>query len=164
MTTLRLCVRSDLRPMRATIINRRAVRAGMTIEVRADPGGRAQQEVTKRDSSTKRSQRSQRRGFGFIPRPHILREIRPIDPMPGISTTSSRRTLLLLCPVFGGQVTTLLGISELHWLEILFFRKDSRLVRRAALKHRSARLDLASKTIEQEGTEGSPLSLFAPVP
>jgi hypothetical protein len=163
MTTLRLCTQSDLRPMRATTIIRLAAQAGMTIEVRADRG-RAQQKVTKKDSSTKRSQRSQRRGFGFIPRPRILREIRPIDPMPGISTTSSRRTLLLLCPVFGGQVTTLLGISELHWLEILFFRKDSRLVRRAALKHRSARLDLASKTIEQEGTEGSPLSLFAPVP
>jgi hypothetical protein len=34
------------------------------------------------------------------------------------------------------------------------------------LKHRSARQSLASKTVEEEGaegTEGSPLSLFAPV-
>jgi len=55
---------------------------------------------------------------------------------------------------------------RLHWLEILFFREDSRLVRRAALKHHSARHGLGSKTVEQELTEGnrgSPLSLLPPV-
>ncbi len=47
-----------------------------------------------------------------------------------------RRTPLVLC-----------------WLEILFFREDSRLVRRAALKHHSARHGLDSKKVEQELTE-----------
>ena len=40
-------------------------------------------------------------------------------------------------------------------LEILFFREDSRLVRRAALKHHSARHGLGSKKVEQELTEGT---------
>jgi|SRR4029077_4530901 hypothetical protein len=43
----------------------------------------------------------------------------------------------------------------LRWLEILFFREDSRLVRRAALKHHSARHGLGSKKVEQELTEGT---------
>jgi len=41
----------------------------------------------------------------------------------------------------------------LRWLEILFFREDSRLVRRAALKYHSARHGLGSKKVEQEVTE-----------
>jgi hypothetical protein len=44
-------------------------------------------------------------------------------------------------------------ISVLHWSRFLFFREDSRLVRRAALKHHSARHGLGSKTVEQELTE-----------
>jgi len=37
----------------------------------------------------------------------------------------------------------------------LFFRKDSRLVRSAALKHHSAGHGLGSKKVEQELTEGT---------
>jgi hypothetical protein len=94
MTTPQLCTRSDLRPMRATITNRLAARAGTTTEVRAD-GVRLKPEVTKKDSTTKRSQRSQRGGFGLLPRPRIVRKIRPIDPMPGTSTTIFGISLLL---------------------------------------------------------------------
>jgi hypothetical protein len=43
----------------------------------------------------------------------------------------------------------------LHLLEILLFREDTRLVRRAALKHDSARHGLGLKTVEQELTEGT---------
>jgi hypothetical protein len=41
----------------------------------------------------------------------------------------------------------------LQGVRILFFCEDSRLVRRAALKHHSARHGLGSKTVEQELTE-----------
>jgi hypothetical protein len=49
----------------------------------------------------------------------------------------------------------LISSFVLHWLEILFFREDSRLIRRAALKPFSARHGLGSKTVEQELTEGT---------
>jgi hypothetical protein len=48
----------------------------------------SKQEITKRDLLTKRSQRSQREGFGFIPPSHILGKTRPIDPMSGTSPIS----------------------------------------------------------------------------
>ena len=57
-------------------------------------------------------------------------------------------------------------ISVLQGIRILLFREDLRRVGGAALKHRSACQCLPSKTVAQEGTEeteGSPLSLFAPV-
>jgi hypothetical protein len=43
----------------------------------------------------------------------------------------------------------------------LFFREDSRLVRRPALKPHSARHGLGSKTVEQELTEGTEVSLIS---
>ncbi len=57
-----------------------------------------------------------------------------------------RRTPLVLC-----------------WLEILFFREDSRLVRRAALKHHSARHGLDLKKVELELTEVLLYPLLPPV-
>jgi hypothetical protein len=94
MTTPQLCTRSDLRPMRATITNRLAARAGTTTEVRAD-GVRLKPEVTKKDSTTKRSQRSQKRGIWAPTAASHPRKIRPIDPMPGTSTTIFGISLLL---------------------------------------------------------------------
>src|SRR4029077_16983348 len=49
--------------------------------------GQHSPEAAKKDSSTKRSRRSQRRGFRFHATPHILRKARPIDPTCGTSTT-----------------------------------------------------------------------------
>src|SRR5260221_3696280 len=49
--------------------------------------GQDSPEATKKVSSTKRSQRSQRGGFGFIPRSRIPRKTQPVDPMRGTSTT-----------------------------------------------------------------------------
>src|SRR5258708_33565117 len=56
---------------------------------RTSSGTRGQDspEATKKVSSTKRSQRSQRGGFGFIPRFRIPRKTQPGDPMRGTSTS-----------------------------------------------------------------------------
>jgi hypothetical protein len=105
MTTPPLCTRSDLRPMRATIINHLAAQAGMTTEVRAESGGaQTQPEAAKKDSSTKRSQRSQR-GIWVHPRSRIL----------------ARCGQLILClrQVPPSRISVLLTLNFAH------FREDS---------------------------------------
>jgi hypothetical protein len=130
--------------MRATTITRLAARAGMTTEVRADRGPgrnrRPRREFLNKEVAkiSKRAIRVHTAALASFERYGQL--IRAWDKYP------------------------FFGISVYIGSQSCFFAR----IRASAvpLKHGSARQGLTSKTVEQgrtEETEGSPLSLFAPV-